>query len=92
MEAESRREKSHRRRRRANDFRRDACVALASRRRKDAALLPMDCATKADWICEGTLANPAVGEPGVQGDLMADEDGFCLWHLHEPVDVLPNDE
>jgi len=52
----------------------------------------MDCAAKSSWICEGTLSNPAVGEPVVQGDLMADEGAFCLWHIHEPVDLLPNDE
>lgn len=23
---------------------------------------------------------------------MADEGAFCLWHAHEPVDLLPNDE
>merc|ERR1719456_1261818 len=85
-------ETSHRRRRRANDFRRHACVYVASRRRKGPVLLPMDCATKANWVCEGTLANPPNGQAIVQGDLKADEGAFCLWHAHEPVDLLPNDE
>merc|ERR1712054_504438 len=31
-------------------------------------------------------------EPVVQGDLKADEGAFCLWHAHEPLDLLPNDE
>jgi hypothetical protein len=84
--------KSHRRRRRANMFRQSGCVVLSARRRKGSALVPMDCAAKADWVCEGTLANPSSGQPKVQGDLMADEGAFCLWHVHEPVDLLPNDE
>jgi hypothetical protein len=78
----------------ANRFRKMACVALthSSAKRRDGALSPMDCATKADWICEGTMANPSDGGLMVQGDLMADEGAFCLWHIHEPVDLLPNDE
>merc|ERR1712167_291246 len=45
-----------------------------------------------DWVCEGTLANPPTGQAIVQGDLMADEGAFCLFHAHEPLDLLPNDE
>lgn len=55
-------------------------------------LQPMDCSTKMDWACEGTLANPPTGQAIVQGDLKADEGAFCLWHAHEPIDLLPNDE
>jgi hypothetical protein len=88
-------EKGGRRRRRADLFRRDGCVYLVSRRRKGPALRPMDCETKADWVCQGTLANPpnaVAGKTSVKGDLMADEGAFCLWHFHEPIDILPNDE
>merc|ERR1712178_182300 len=45
----------------------------------------------ADWVCEGTLENKA-GDIVAQGDLMADEGAFCLFHAHEPIDLLPNDE
>merc|ERR1719399_1331165 len=51
----------------------------------------MHCEVKADWVCEGTLENKA-GDVVAQGDLMADEGAFCLFHAHEPVDLLPNDE
>jgi hypothetical protein len=81
-----------RRRHQVNSFRRSACIALAGRRRKGPLLKPMNCESKADWVCEGTLANPSSGEAIVRGDLMADEGAFCLWHAHEPVDLLPNDE
>jgi len=93
----------HRRRRAAHDFRSHGCIMLASRRRKGPVLLPVDCAAKVDWICQGTLQNPpevalANDDGGltsafvVKGDLMADEGAFCLFHAHEPVDLLPNDE
>merc|ERR1712139_432982 len=54
----------------------------------------MGCEAKSNWVCEGTLANPSTGKGtfDVQGDLMADEGAFCLWHSHEPVDQMPNDE
>merc|ERR1712054_204037 len=55
------------------------------------ALRHMDCATKADWVCEGMMENKGDGIVA-QGDLMADEGAFCLFHAHEPVDLLPNDE
>jgi hypothetical protein len=79
------------RRRAANEFRRSACVFVAAKKSKGPALRHMDCATKADWVCEGTLENR--GDNIVaQGDLMADEGAFCLFHAHEPIDLLPNDE
>jgi len=93
---------SHRRRRAANDFRSKGCIMVASSSRKGPVLLPLDCAAKVDWVCEGTLANPpesTLANPvngqalvHVKGDLMADEGAFCLFHAHEPVDLLPNDE
>jgi hypothetical protein len=87
----SSKESSHRRRRRAgNEFRRHGCIFVAGSGRT--LLQPMDCSIKMDWACEGTLANPPIGEPRVQGDLKADEGAFCLWHAHEPLDLLPNDE
>jgi hypothetical protein len=52
----------------------------------------LDCEEKSDWVCEGTLANPSNGQAVVQGDLKADEGAFCLFHAHEPYDLLPNDE
>jgi len=55
-------------------------------------LLPMDCASKSDWVCEGTLANPSGGQAVAQLDLKADEGAFCFFHAHEPVDLMPNDE
>merc|ERR1711907_277520 len=85
-------EQSHRRRRRAGSFRRGGCIMVASSRRSGRVLRSMDCAAKSDWVCEGTLANPPTGQAIVQGDLKADEGAFCLWHAHEPVDLLPNDE
>lgn len=40
------------------------------------------------------MSNPANGQVivPVKGDLMADEGAFCLFHAHEPLDLLPNDE
>jgi hypothetical protein len=73
-------------------FKRSACVAVTARRRKQPVLKPISCESKASWVCEGTLANPSSGQAVVQGDLLADEGAFCLWHAHEPVDLLPNDE
>jgi len=85
-------EASHRRRRRAgNEFRRHGCIFVSNNRRGP-VLQPMDCSVKMDWACEGTLANPPTGQPIVQGDLKADEGAFCLFHAHEPYDLLPNDE
>merc|ERR1712070_67466 len=81
---------THRRRRRAgNEFRRHGCIMVGNNN-----LHPLDCAAKSDWVCEGTLANPPnMGEHAmVQGDLMADEGAFCLFHAHETADLLPNDE
>jgi hypothetical protein len=83
--------------RRADEFRLHGCVFLSRKGRGGAALRPMDCETKMDWVCQGTLANPPNGVAGpggfaVKEDLMADEGAFCLWHDHEPVDLLPNDE
>merc|ERR1711988_1446288 len=79
------------RRRAANEFRRSACVFVAAKRSKGPALRHMDCATKADWVCEGMMENKGDGIVA-QGDLMADEGAFCLFHAHEPIDLLPNDE
>merc|ERR1719199_1834294 len=79
------------RRRAANEFRRSACVFVASKRSRGTPLRHMDCATKADWVCEGTMENRADGIVA-RGDLMADEGAFCLFHAHEPIDLLPNDE
>merc|ERR1712100_925865 len=56
-------EASHRRRRRAgNEFRRHGCVMVASSKNRGHVLLPLDCAAKVDWFCEGTLANPPTGQ------------------------------
>merc|ERR1712187_755259 len=72
---------------------RDGCVKLWSRRRSSAnGLLPVDCESKIDWACQGTSNNKLNSAFHVKNDLMADEGAFCLWHIHEPVDVLPNDE
>jgi hypothetical protein len=79
------------RRRAANEFRRSACVFVASKRSRGTPLRHMDCATKTDWVCEGTMENRADGIVA-RGDLMADEGAFCLFHAHEPIDLLPNDE
>jgi len=61
---------------------------------KTAVLEPIDCHHKIDWLCEGTLENKLSASAGIvaTGDLKADEGAFCLWHYHEPVDGLPNDE
>jgi hypothetical protein len=56
------------------------------------AFEPVDCDDKVNWVCQGTLTNPEAGTAVATNDLKADEGGFCLWHVHEPVDVLPNDE
>jgi len=40
----------------------------------------------------GMLNNPETGDAIATQDLKADEGAFCLWHVHEPVDLLPNDE
>merc|ERR1711988_36421 len=65
---------------------------LSSGRRSGPVLRSMNCAAKSNWVCEGTLPNPSTGSAIAQGDLKADEGAFCLWHAHEPVDLLPNDE
>jgi len=54
-------------------------------------MVGVSCEAKVDWLCEGTTTN---GGPNltVEKDLKADEGAFCLWHLHEPVSWLPNDE
>merc|ERR1719181_2756204 len=75
-----------------HDFRRTGCVQLRAKTHKGHALLPLECDAKAHWICEGTQNNPEEGEPVATQDLKADEGAFCLWHVHEPVDLLPNDE
>merc|ERR1711907_103979 len=85
-------EQSHRRRRRAGAFRRGGCIMVSSSRRSGPVLRSMDCAAKSNWVCEGTLPNPSTGNTIARGDLKADEGAFCLWHAHEPVDLLPNDE
>jgi hypothetical protein len=90
----------HRRRRRqyARDrdifFRKSGCVRLTPAK-QTMIVKELDCMAKSDWICEGTLDNPVQGSNPTEvahGDLKADEGGFCLWHVHEPVDLLPNDE
>lgn len=81
----------NRRRRRSDAFRRGGCLRLSARRRKGPVLMSSDCASKSGWVCEGTVPNPPVNAVA-HGDLMADEGAFCLWHAHEPVDLLPNDE
>jgi len=75
------------------DFRSTGCVQLRRKGdKKGKALFPLECDAKAHWICEGTLNNPEQGEVVATQDLKADEGAFCLWHVHEPVDLLPNDE
>jgi hypothetical protein len=73
------------------DFRKTGCVQLG-RKNQGKNLLKLDCNAKASYVCEGTLKN--TGHDGVVAtlDLKADEGAFCLWHVHGPVDLLPNDE
>jgi hypothetical protein len=86
-------EQTHRRRRRAaNDFRRDGCLMVSSRRRSGPVLRSLDCSTKTNWVCQGDSVNQLSKNFKVKSDLMADEGAFCLWHAHEPIDLLPNDE
>jgi hypothetical protein len=88
-------EKTHRRRRRAaNDFRRDGCMMVSSRRRSGPVLRSLDCSAKANWVCQGNMSvsNQLDVNLNVKGDLKADEGAFCLWHADEPIDLLPNDE
>jgi len=74
-----------------DEFTRTGCVRLRQRR---PLLASLDCNTKFDWICEGTLNNTLSAQEGIVAlnDLKADEGAFCLWDLKEPVDSLPNDE
>merc|ERR1711988_869921 len=65
---------------------------LSSGRRSGPVLKSLDCAAKVNWVCQGNSTNRLNETLNVQGDLMADEGAFCLWHAHEPVDLLPNDE
>jgi len=85
---------THRRRRRAaNDFRRDGCVMVSSSRHTGRPVLrSLDCSAKSNWVCQGNSTNQLSATFIVEHDLKADEGAFCLWHAHEPIDLLPNDE
>jgi hypothetical protein len=77
-----------------DDFKWASCMRTErwNQRRRKRLMQRVDCNAKTDWICEGTLQN--VGKNGIvaEKDLLADEGAFCLWHVREPVDWLPNDE
>ena len=47
------------------------------------------CISKNTYLCEG-IPNPAI--PGIGGDLLADEGGFCIWYYNKPSVSLPNDQ
>merc|ERR1719236_440746 len=65
---------------------------VSSSRRSGPVLLSLDCSRKTNWVCQGNSNNQRSENFNVKGDLMADEGAFCLFHAHEPIDLLPNDE